>query len=319
MVQHRIVGKDSTAFLEKLTPADIKGLSPYRATLSVFTNPDGGIIDDLMITKLDSDNSFYFVTNAGRRKEDLEWLSKNLENFSDIEHTILSDRGLIALQGPKAHIALQTITDYPLDTIKFGNMAVATVMGIPDVFISRGGYTGEDGFELSTPNPDSTVALATRLLDNESIKLSGLGARDILRLEAGLCLYGNDIDETTSPVEATLLWTVAKNRRTPGAFIGSERILQEIKDGVSRKRVGLVVDGAPARGGSEIFSVEEPDKQIGIITSGAPSPTVGKNIAMGYIEFGKHKSGTEVIVKTRGRGRKGVVAKMPFIETKYFK
>jgi aminomethyltransferase len=200
----------------------------------------------------------------------------------------------------------------------------ATIKGTDaEVLVSRGGYTGEDGFEISIP-PYATEAITTFLLDSakEELRLAGLGARDTLRLEAGMCLYGHDLDDSTTPVEAALSWIIGKDRRTNGGFHGDSVILQQLKKkkdggGVSRRRVGFIVEGAPAREGAEV--VNEAGEKIGNITSGCPSPTLKKNIAMGYIKDGMHKSGTEVEVVVRGKRRKATVAKMPFIPSKYFK
>jgi aminomethyltransferase len=193
------------------------------------------------------------------------------------------------------------------------------------LLISRGGYTGEDGFEISIP-PDETVAVAEALLQSakpQRLQLAGLGARDSLRLEAGMCLYGHDLDDSTTPVEAALSWVIGKSRRMEGGFHGAEVILKQLTprskggNGVQRRRIGLIVEGAPAREGAEI--VDENGEKIGNITSGCPSPTLGKNIAMGYIKDGYHKSGTDVEVVVRGKKRRAQVTKMPFVPTKYWK
>jgi aminomethyltransferase len=191
------------------------------------------------------------------------------------------------------------------------------------VLVSRGGYTGEDGFEISIP-AYATEAITQFLLDSakDELRFAGLGARDTLRLEAGMCLYGHDLDDTTTPVEAGLSWIIGKNRRTDGGFHGDSVILQQLKKkseggGVSRRRIGLIVEGSPAREGAEI--VDGAGEKIGTITSGCPSPTLKKNISMGYIKDGMHKAGTEVEVVVRGKKRKAVVTKMPFIPSKYFK
>ena len=193
------------------------------------------------------------------------------------------------------------------------------------LLVSRGGYTGEDGFEISIP-PAEAVAVTETLLQSateENLQLAGLGARDSLRLEAGMCLYGHDLDDTTTPVEAALSWVIGKDRRTSGGFHGAEVILRQLTpkskggSGVERRRIGLIIEGAPAREGADI--VDEKGEKIGNITSGCPSPTLGKNIAMGYIKDGFHKSGTNVEVVVRGKKRKAQVAKMPFVPSKYWK
>jgi aminomethyltransferase len=211
--------------------------------LSVLLTEKGGIIDDLMITRI-SPTEFYIVTNAARRKEDIAHFKTHLAK--DIQHTLLDDNGLLALQGPSAATVLQNLTTHKLEQLKFGSSAYATVIGIPDVLVSRGGYTGEDGFEISVPGADGTRNVASAILDAEEVKWAGLGARDSLRLEAGLCLYGHDLSEEISPVEAGLSWLVGKQRT---GYLGEEHIKAQQADlkGIKR-RVGFVVEGAPARG-----------------------------------------------------------------------
>jgi aminomethyltransferase len=217
----------------------------------VFLNERGGIIDDTVITKHASD-AFYVVTNAGRRAEDLAWLSTRLAEwnaserakYGPVEHEVLDGWGLLALQGPASADLLQALTSYDLRALTFGRSAFVPLEGI-NVHVARGGYTGEDGFEISVP-PAQAAFLASALL-RSPVQLAGLGARDSLRLEAGMCLYGNDLDESTTPVEAGLSWVIGKDRRTSGGFIGSEEVLQQLKNGPPRRRVGLIVEEAPAR------------------------------------------------------------------------
>lgn len=274
------------------------------------------------------------MTNAGCREKDLAYLTAELESFKSenpdqaVEWKVLDGQGLIALQGPLSAGILSRVLDdksaTDLKTLYFGQSAHATIKGTDAVvLVSRGGYTGEDGFEISIP-PYATEAITQFLLDSakDELRLAGLGARDTLRLEAGMCLYGHDLDDTTTPVEAALSWIIGKDRRTSGGFHGDSVILQQLKKkseggGVSRRRIGLVVEGAPAREGAEI--VNEAGEKIGKITSGCPSPTLKKNISMGYIKDGMHKSGTEVEVVVRGKRRKATVTKMPFIPSKYYK
>jgi aminomethyltransferase len=251
----------------------------------------------------------------------------------------LNGQGLVALQGPEAEGALAGVLaeaqGLELRGLLFGQSAYARLklggerVSSP-VLISRGGYTGEDGFEISIPG-DETVAVTEALLaaGQDKVQLAGLGARDSLRLEAGMCLYGHDLDESTTPVEAGLSWIIPKERRTADAgFYGADVIAKQLVakskggSGVERRRVGLIVEGAPAREGAEIVSRAEEGKEsvkLGAVTSGCPSPSLGKNIAMGYVKDGFHKAGTEVDVLVRGRPRKAVVAKMPFVPTKYWK
>ncbi|KAF3939468.1 Aminomethyltransferase [Dactylella cylindrospora] len=329
MVQHQFTGTTVTAFLESLTPSDLQSLLPFTSTLSVLLNPTGGIVDDTIITK-HSDTAFYVVTNAGCRDKDLAYFSGKLAEWNakvgesdKVRHDVMADHGLVALQGPEAKNVLQTLVPGEnLDELFFGQSQFATISvdGVETVVhIARGGYTGEDGFEISIP-ADQTEAITEALLKANGgvTKLAGLGARDSLRLEAGMCLYGHDLTGETTPVEGTLLWVIAKSRRAKADFPGADVILKQIKDGVEKKRVGLLVTGAPAREGVEIVDKQSGDS-IGYVTSGCPSPSLGKNIAMGYVKDKYKKAGTEVGVKVRGKVRDAVVAKMPFVQTKYHK
>ncbi|KAK7024868.1 Aminomethyltransferase [Favolaschia claudopus] len=323
MVQSIFRGPTATAFLEWLTPSSLSSLSPYSSTLSVLLNERGGILDDLIITK-HAEDAFYVVTNAGRRDEDLKWFNQHLAEWNagesgskgPVEMELLDGWGLLALQGPKAASYLQTLTSYDLAQLTFGKSAFIPVEGGFNLHVARGGYTGEDGFEISIP-PSQTVEVA-ELLAKSPVQLTGLGARDSLRLEAGMCLYGNDLDEGTTPVEAGLTWVIGKERKENGTFIGAEGVREHLKAGPPRRRVGLVVEGAPARQGAKIFdpSTKEP---LGAVTSGIPSPTLQQNIAMGYVLNGWHKKGTEVDVEVRSKMRKGVVTPMPFIKPKYWR
>ncbi|KAL4065118.1 glycine cleavage system T protein [Scleroderma citrinum] len=322
MVQSNFRGATVTAFLEWLTPSSLTSLSPYHSTLSVLLNEHGGIIDDTVITK-HSDSAFYVVTNAGRRDRDLSWFQQQLEEWNSserakdgkVEHEVLEDWGLVALQGPKAAEYLQNLTSFDLSKLTFGKSAYVPIGGF-DVHVARGGYTGEDGFEISIP-PAQTVEV-TQLLAQSPVQLAGLGARDSLRLEAGMCLYGNDLDEDTTPVEAGLTWVIGKDRRESGDFIGAEGVRKHLKDGPPRRRVGLVVEEAPARQGAQIFTPSEKDP-IGKVTCGIPSPSLGKNISMAYVQSGWHKKGTEVEVDVRNKLRKAIVTPMPFIKPNYWR
>ena len=339
MVQHRFSGPGSNAFLERVTPASIVRLETNRNTLSTLLWPvTGGIVDDTIITRLGPE-SFYVVTNAGCREKDLKYFEEQLEGFKKegggkVEWEVLEGWGLIALQGPLSEDILRSILVEPEETklkelyfgqSKFIKVKLLSGEASSPLLVSRGGYTGEDGFEISIP-PAEAVAVTETLLQSateENLQLAGLGARDSLRLEAGMCLYGHDLDDTTTPVEAALSWVIGKDRRTSGGFHGSEVILRQLTpkskggSGVERRRIGLVIDGAPAREGADI--VDEKGEKIGNITSGCPSPALGKNIAMGYIKDGFHKSGTDVEVVVRGKKRKAQVTKMPFVPSKYWK
>jgi len=339
MVQHRFSGPGSNAFLERITPASIAGLETHRSGLSTLLWPvTGGIIDDTIITRLGPE-SFYVVTNAACREKDLKYFGEQLQEFKNeggekVEWEILEGWGLVALQGPLSEDILSSVLVEPEETqlreLYFGQSQFIKVKLLSGeasgpLLVSRGGYTGEDGFEISIP-PTEVVAVTEALLQSATenrLQLAGLGARDSLRLEAGMCLYGHDLDDTTTPVEAALSWVIGKDRRTSGGFHGAEIILGQLTpkskggSGVERRRIGLIVEGAPAREGAEI--VNDKGEKIGSITSGCPSPTLGKNIAMGYIKDGFHKSGTDVEVVVRGKKRKAQVTKMPFVPSKYWK
>ena len=339
MVQHHFSGPGATAFLEMITPASISSLGTHRSGLSTLLWPvTGGIVDDTIITRLGPEK-FYVVTNAGCRDKDLAYFTEQLEAFKKsggekVEWEVLEDWGLVALQGPLSEEILTSVLVQPeevaLKELYFGQSKYMKVkllgMDISSpLLVSRGGYTGEDGFEISIP-PAETVAVTEALLQSATpsrLQFAGLGARDSLRLEAGMCLYGHDLDDSTTPVEAALSWVIGKDRRTAGGFHGSDIILSQLTPknkggvGVERRRIGLIVDGAPAREGADI--VNEKGEKIGNITSGCPSPTLNKNIAMGYIKDGFHKSGTEVGVVVRGKQRKAVVTKMPFVPSRYWK
>lgn len=305
-------------------------------------------MDDTMITRMDRPDTFRLVTNGATASKVTAYLESGLFplNPSNISwtNTHSHDSGLLALQGPLSASLLSKLLS-PLDARKskslyFGQSTYLSFTGVngSPILVSRGGYTGEDGFELATSSPEQTVALAEALYDaggkGEVLRLAGLGARDSLRLEAGMCLYGHDLDDITTPVEGGLGWVVAKERRqisnTGDSFNGSDTIIPQLTKksaggtGVIRKRVGLTISGVPAREGARIYtsdSVSEKDGQeIGIITSGGPSPTLEKNIAMGYIKAPEYvKTGTQIKVAVRGRLRDAVVAKLPFVEAKYYR
>jgi len=314
----------------------VQNLPTHQSTLSALLHSTGGICDDTIITRLEPEK-FYIVTNAGCRAKDKAFFDEQLSSWRTannpaVDLTELENQGLVALQGPLSAQILEALLANPdqadLQGTYFGQskyLQLRITSGDVTVLASRGGYTGEDGFEISIP-PSSTVAVTETLLQNagpEKLRLAGLGARDSLRLEAGMCLYGHDLDDNTTPVEGALSWIIAKSRRETGGFNGAKTILPQLKPkskggtGVEKRRVGLVVEGAPAREGAEI--VGEDGEVIGKVTSGCPSPSLKKNIAMGYVRDGMHKSGTEFGVKVRGKVRKAVVTKMPFIPSKYWK
>ncbi|KAI9677079.1 MAG: Aminomethyltransferase, mitochondrial [Caeruleum heppii] len=349
MVQHRISGPGATALLLRTTPTSIASLQPHHSTLSCLLHPGtGGIVDDTVITRLGPE-LFYVVTNAACRAKDTAYLETQIHQATradgPIDWEVLDGWGLIALQGPlSAEILAEVLSsssssEEDLKGMYFGQSrfshvrlpGISTTSDNP-VLISRGGYTGEDGFEISLP-PSLAVPFTEHLLKTatpDRLRLAGLGARDSLRLEAGMCLYGHDLDDSTTPVEAGLSWVIGKDRRTDeSGFHGAGTVLTQLRPkkeggaGVDRRRVGFIVEEAPAREGAEIVAVDsssEGDHEIiGRITSGCPSPTLGRNIAMGYIKTGHHKAGTEVGVLVRGKTRKATVTKMPFVASRYWK
>ncbi|KAL7749348.1 hypothetical protein RI367_005219 [Sorochytrium milnesiophthora] len=320
MLQTRWSGRDCLAFMESLVVGDIQELQQGSATLSLFTNELGGIIDDTVIQR-SGDVGLYVVSNAGCAEKDLAHVRARLEQAKqrgmDANVDVMDEHSLLALQGPSAVAALEQLVGSSLASMPFMTGAAMKIKGIP-VHVTRCGYTGEDGFEISVPHKQA-AELASVLVGHPDVELAGLAARDSLRLEAGLCLYGNDMDETTSPSEAGLTWTIGKRRRVEGGFLGADKILPQIKGGVSKRRVGLIVEGAPARDKTKIFADAAADTEVGVVTSGCPSPVLKKNVAMAYVNKGHQKTGTELYVKVRNKVQKATVVKMPFVEHNYFR
>lgn len=317
MLQSKVTGKDCVKFIESLIVGDVAELKDNQGTLSLFTNDKGGIMDDLIVTRT-SAGYLYIVSNAGCADKDSAHMKEQLAEFkaagNDANLEFL-EAGLMALQGTSATRVLQEGVSDDLHKLPFMLSAVMTVFGIQGCRVTRCGYTGEDGFEISVPI-QHTVELAEALLKNSEVKLAGLGARDSLRLEAGLCLYGNDIDETTTPVEASLLWTIGKRRRAAADFPGAAIVLRQIKEKTKRKRVGLMSSGPPVRQHTPILNLD--GKVIGEVTSGCPSPCLKQNIAMGYVDTEYGKLGTPIKVEVRKKIVDAVVTKMPFVPTKYY-
>ncbi|CAJ0961858.1 unnamed protein product, partial [Mesorhabditis belari] len=325
MLQTHITGKDRVAFIESLTTADVEGLKPNSGTLSVFTNEKGGIKDDLIVTKTDQD-FIYMVTNAGCIDKDLPYLQENAASWrakgKDVQINTLDGRGLIALQGPEMAAVLKGETNINLDELTFMTTSVGKVFGLDNCRVTRCGYTGEDGVEISVDAKHASV-LVERLLASKAgmVRLAGLGARDALRLEAGLCLYGNDIDENTTPIEAGLAFVIAKRRRQTLGFPGAEIIVEQIeKKNWKKRRVGLVSEGGRAPRGHIPLNVASPigSATIGFVTSGCPSPCLGKNVAMAYVDTPYSKDGTVLEVDFGAKQAKVTVQKMPFLKTNYY-
>ncbi|MFN7321534.1 MAG: glycine cleavage system aminomethyltransferase GcvT [Methylobacterium sp.] len=305
----------AAAALEKLVPADVLSLKPGQQRYSQFLNAEGGILDDLMITRLGQpghEHWIYLVVNAGCKVEDYRHLAAHLPRGVTLK--IGDNLALLALQGPKAAAVIARHAP-ALAELKFMTSTDLPVAGLW-CHVSRTGYTGEDGLEISVKNAD-VEALASLLLKDERVKPIGLGARDSLRLEAGLCLYGHDIDTTTSPIEADLKWSIQKRRREEGGFPGAARIQRELANGPARLRVGIRPEGRqPAREGTEIFAG---GRRIGVVTSGGFGPTAQAPVAMGYVETAFAKPDTPVTLVVRGKELPARVSAMPFAPHRYFR
>ncbi|MBB4504178.1 glycine cleavage system aminomethyltransferase GcvT [Rhizobium johnstonii] len=306
--------EDAALALESLVPVDILGLAEGRQRYGFFTDDTGCILDDLMITHLD--DHLFIVVNAACKEADVAHLKAHIGDQCDI--TVL-DRALIALQGPRA---VEVLAELWADVaaMKFMDVRHCRLHDV-SCLVSRSGYSGEDGFEISIPS-DKAVDVTMRLLEHPDVQAIGLGARDSLRLEAGLCLYGNDIDTTTSPVEAALEWAMQKARRGNGAraggFPGSGRILSELENGASRRRVGLKPEGkAPVRGHAKLYADAEGKVEIGEVTSGGFGPSVEGPVAMGYVPLSHAAAGTLVYAEVRGKYLPITVSALPFVTPTY--
>jgi aminomethyltransferase len=307
--------EDAALALERLVPQDILNVAPGRQRYAQFTNASGCILDDLMVANFGK--YLFLVVNAACKAEDEAHLRAGLSDVCVIEP--LPDRALLALQGPKAEAVLAKFcAEAP--AMRFMDAGPHRVDGI-DCFVSRSGYTGEDGFEISVPS-DKAEALAAALLANGEVLPIGLGARDSLRLEAGLCLYGHDIDTTTTPVEGALEWSIQKSRRNGGAraggFAGADKILHQLETGAPRRRVGLRPEGrAPVREGAPLFASEISSEQIGTVTSGGFGPTLNAPVAMGYLPSPLAASDSLVFAELRGQRLPLRVSPMPFVANTY--
>jgi aminomethyltransferase len=308
MGQLHLMGDGAADALEAIVPGDISALKPGRMRYSLLLAEDGGILDDLMITN--AGGHLYVVVNGAVKWDDIGFLREHLPDVIGINH--LEDYALLALQGPKAIDALTRLMPDITD-LRFME-AKAVEWNGEGLWVSRSGYTGEDGFEIAVP-AEAVETLADLLCAQPEVKPIGLGARDSLRLEAGLPLYGHDLDESVDPVEGNAGFAVSKRRRAEGGFHGSARILKAIADGPSRKLVGLAVEGKmPVREGAPIFAV---CAQIGKVTSGGFAPSVGAPIAMGYVASAYAASGTPLEAEVRGKRVPLTVSAMPFIPHNY--
>lgn len=326
MLQHHFEGPEAAALLEKITPTDTSALQPFTSTLSVLLNENGGIVDDTIITK-HNDEKFYVVTNAGCRDKDLEFIKAEAKNFSSIDHYTFEGT-LLAIQGPKAQEVLQKYTSESLNDLYFGHSRILSLSSFVEdgVHLARTGYTGEDGFEMCIKVTNEKEAAQSRaffeaLIDEnpDLVAPIGLAARDSLRLEAGICLYGNELTEEITPVEASLAWVIPKSRREPSTatFNGAGKILLQLNDKklVPRRRIGITSSGPAPRSGAKIYYE---DKEVGYITSGSLSPSLGQNVAQSYLDKSV-KIGSTVQLDIRGKKRDGVVTKLPFVPNKFHK
>ena len=318
MGQLRLAGADAAAALETLAPVDVVDLAPGKQRYAFFTNASGGLLDDFMITRplpADAEQGFgdlFLVVNAACKAADTRHLVTHIGHRCQV--VPLPDRALLALQGPKARAVMKRLAPEAA-ALSFMNLCRAAIEG-ERCFVACCGYTGEDGFEILAPM-SAAPTIIEWLLAQPEVKPIGLGARDTLRLEAGLCLYGHELDQTTSPIEAGLAWTVQKRRRKAKDFPGATRILRELKDGPARTRVGIAIkEKAPARDGVEIH---KDGRKIGIVTSGGFSPTLNVPISMGYVETQFAAPDTPIDLIVRGQARAAEIAPLPFVPHRYSK
>jgi aminomethyltransferase len=311
MGQIRLRGTGAVSALEALVPGELQALAPQRMRYTLLLNEAGGILDDLMVTRVE--DGLMLVVNAACKEADLTHLQARLDRSVTIEPRF--ERALLALQGPAAAAVLARF-GAGVERMPFMSAAELSIAGAACT-VTRSGYTGEDGFEISLA-ADHAVGVAERLLAEPEVAPIGLGARDTLRLEAGLCLYGHDIDETTTPVEAGLSWTIGKRRRIEGGFPGAATVLRQLAEGPARKRVGIRPDGrAPAREGTTI--IDPAGNSAGRVTSGGFGPSVNAPIAMGYVDAGLSAEGTALAVVVRDVARPAHVAPLPFVPTRYYR
>ena len=316
MGQLVVEGSCAVTFLEKLLPLDIESMAIGQQGYTVMLNEAGGILDDLIVTRW-SEKQFFLVVNAACKAQDIRHIESQLDD--GVELTELVDRALLALQGPAAVAVIAELVPRVKDLV-FMTGTSAQLQSV-DCYITRSGYTGEDGFEISLPS-HAAEPIARQLLRDEAVQSVGLGARDSLRLEAGLCLYGHDMNDETSPVEAGLNFAIAKARRAEGVkaggFIGAERVLRDMESGVKRKRVGFLVEGrAPVREGAVIEDLA--GNEVGIVTSGGFAASVDAPVAMGYVDIEHGPAGTSLQAIVRGKPKPIRVVKTPFVPQRYYR
>ena len=300
-------GHSAVEFFERITPSSFDDLEIDHIKYTVLTNEEGGIIDDLMVTRTGL-NAFHCVINAGCKEKDIEWITSQIPEDSDLQFTHFEDWALLALQGPKAERIMRDMLE-----LDFSDMPYMSLWARDDyrMFVSRLGYTGEDGFEIAVPNEEA-LELWEKLRAHEVVEPIGLAARDSLRLEMGYCLYGHDIDHTTSPVEAGLAWVIGKDNTE---FIGAEVVLDHLHNGVARKRVGVTLfDKGIAREGAPILDGQ--CLEIGTLTSGGWSPSLETAIGQGYVPSEYAKPGMDIFVKVRERKIAAKVSSMPFMDAR---
>ncbi len=302
--------KFSEDSLEKIIPLDFKEIKKNQSKYSFLINDEGGVIDDLIITRVEE--GFNIILNAACKDNDIKEISKCLN--SDCKYELRKDLSLIALQGPKSEFILESIVN-GVKQLKFMNGGYFDFKG-NKIYITRSGYTGEDGFEISIPN--TNVENFIKLLSDKGAKPIGLGARDTLRLEAGLCLYGHELNQNINPIQANLKWAISKRRREEGGFKGWENIKKDLKNGVSKIRIGVKPSGRIiAREGTKIFSSS--NEEIGVITSGTFGPSVNSPVAMGYIKSEFSEINNKIFLEVRGKKHEAVVSKLPFYKKSYVK
>ncbi len=315
MGQLRLKGENAAAALETLVPVDIVGLGIMKQRYALFTNENGGIMDDLMVTN--AGDHLFVVVNAGCKEQDIQHLRDHIGNECEIE--VMEDYALLALQGPKAAAVMSRLT-VASEELVFMTAANLEIDGI-NCFVTRSGYSGEDGFEISVHNDDA-LQLARTLLAQVEVDAIGLGARDSLRLECGLCLYGHDLDTETTPVESSLLWALTKSRRVdgarPGGYPGADIIMNQMVNGVEKKRIGIKAEGRmPVRDGAVL--VDSESNEIGVVTSGGFGPTVNGPVAMGYVKTPFATPGLSLFAVVRGKQVPVTVVKLPFVKQNYYR
>lgn len=306
-----VPGADPAVAFEKLTPSDYAGLKPGMQRYGLLLNAEGGIKDDFMLARLAGEAALYLVVNAAMKDSDFAYIAEQLAGSLRLE--LRPDRALLALQGPKAGVVLEKLSP-GIDALNFMHVRRAKVAGV-DAIVGRTGYTGEDGFEISMAAADCET-IARALLADPDVLPIGLGARDSLRLEAGLCLYGHDIDESTDPVEGDLVWSIGKRRKIEKGFLAADKIMDRVLNGTGKKRVGIRPEGrAPARDGTEI--ADKSGRIIGKVTSGGFSPSLNAPIAMGTVETAFAADGTEIDLIVRGKPMPARIVPMPFVPHRY--